>query len=148
VISSWAGAIKTLPVGFTEKTGRIMSKPLAYWEGLLATARSNRQLFGEVLDRYDGVQFEPPPSKWLKRGGGGDRWVHNPNAHLSRPSYEVRLRHWRDATKIVAALDRQIAYYEERIAAHPIKTAWGHVLAGIKQAEREEDESRATRRAG
>jgi len=135
VISSWAGAIKTLPVGFTEKTGRIMSKPLAYWEGLLATARSNRQLFGEVLDRYDGVQFEPPPSKWLKRG---ERWVHNPNAHLSRPSYEVRLRHWRDATKIVAALDRQIVYYEERIAARPIKTAWGHVLAGIKQADQAE----------
>ena len=118
-----------------------MGKTLSYWEDLLRDARYHRQLLSEVVDRYDGVQHEPIPSKWEKRGS---RWM-PADARVRRYDYDIRLRRWREAKKMVADYDKRIAYYETRIETHPLKTAWAHVLAGANEANKEE--SRAARRA-
>jgi hypothetical protein len=117
-----------------------MTKPLSHWDHLLGATLGLRRNYVKVVERFEGVQFETPPTKWKKQG---TRWVKNPGWVLLRRGYLTRLRAWRWATKRIKELDKQIAFYDERIARI---TTWSQLLAGMKQIEREERSLRATPR--
>ena len=119
-----------------------MPKPLDYWEDLLEKLLQER---GSSHD-YDLSSWSrkpiPKPPIWVKQSG---RWVrarrrkHRWQEALTEDAWRRMVIRRRHSRYVAQKLNKRIAYCQERIKSFKTpRTAWEHILLGLKRAAREE----------